>query len=538
MEALELETETWGGRAPWTASRQQKGIGAVTAFLLAFALGACGTEEGEIRTTSSATAQTERLDPEEVEAWADQVFTQMLEERRFSALAIAVSQDDEVVFQKGYGYADWADRTPVDPRNSQFRIGSLTKTFFGTAIAQLLERGLIDSLDDPVNRYLKRTQVENPFGGEISIWDMLTHQGGMGSAPVFVAESVERPVPPLPADYIAAHTPPVVREPGTVSIYCNPCSATLGFMVEDITGQTLQDYMRENIFEPLGMSRTELTNAPQAPNSDVVTQYAFVPDGPPIPLPYPAISPYLSYAGDMNSSAGDMAKWLVAHIMAGRGDGPGILEPETFDLLHRRKRGNNPEASGFGIQFFTYDYNGERVIEHYGSIRFRSMEIMMLDRGIGVFVTMGGGGEPPAGLADAFGNNGLESLPGPVKPELSHSGVRAIVLEHFLGPLLIPEHAPADPSPYVGVYHPLQANPDAEPSGPGRTVEASGDGGLVIGGLGTYRPSGPTSFTLEGRLPPEAGFGVANHYVFARGPDGRMWMFPHVNAGALVRAED
>lgn len=507
---------------------------------LAGALGACQNAEPEVAATTSG-IPAERLTPEAVEAWADQAFGRLLEEHRVSGLAVSVTHGDEVVFKKGYGYADWSTKTPVDPDVSQFRIGSLTKTFFATAIAQLLERGEIDSLDDPVNKYLTRFQVENPFGeDEITIWDMVTHQGGLasrGSRSVFTSVGEDRPQPPLSAEVLEANLPPVLREPGTLSQYCNACSAVMGFMVEDITGQTLEEYLQENVYGPLGMEHTMLVNSLGPPSPDVVTQYAFGPGGQPVALPYPSITPFISYAGDVNSTAGDMARFIRAHAMEGTGSGPALMEPATFQLMHARRRGNHPDASGFGIQFFTYDYNGEPVIEHYGSIRYRSLEIMMLDERVGVFVTMAGGGQAdPEQVAEA--DPSLEPVTGPVQPEASHSGVRALVLEHFLGPLPLEEGREVDVSRYTGVYHSIPTDAEAEPSGSGIRVEDSGDGGLIIDGLGVYRPSGPDAFTLDGRLPVEAGFRDSNRFVFAPGPTGAMRMFAHVNAGGFERAEE
>lgn len=495
-----------------------------------------GPQAGEgVAPAVASIAPEDRLNPAQVEEWADETFGQILAEHRVSGLAIAVTQGDEVILTKGYGYADWATQRPVDPETSQFRIGSLSKTFLSTAVAQLLERGQIESLDDPANKYLKRIQLESPFGKDITVWDLLTHRGGLGTFPTFLAEDT-RPVPPLPADYIAANTPDAVREPGTISIYCNPCSATLGFMVEDITGQTLEEVLRENIYEPLGMTHTTLTNAP-GPGPDVATQYAFVPDGPAVPLPYPAISPYISYAGDVNSTAGDMAKWLIAHIGEGGGAGSAIMSPESFQLMHTRQVGNHPDMSGFGMNFFTYDYNGEPVLEHYGSIRYRSMEFMMLDKKIGVFVTMAGGGEANADLL-AAAETIMPTTTGPVEPAVSHSGVRAVVLEHFLGPLPFQTNMDVDLGKYTGVYRSIPAAAAAEPGGRSIMVADSGDGGLVIGGLGVYRPSGPDTFTLDGTLPIEAGFRDSNMYVFAAGPDGTTRMFGHVNAGGLERGRE
>jgi CubicO group peptidase (beta-lactamase class C family) len=478
----------------------------------------------------SAPRQTRgKLDGAAVQQWADETFGRILAEHRISALAISVTQGDAVVFKKGYGYADWTTRTAVNPDTSQFRIASLSKTFIGTAIAQLYERGKIASLDDPVNKYLKRTQLKSLNGKQVTIWDMMTHQGGLGPSPVFVPNETEPlPVPPLPAEYITSKMPDVVREPGTLSIYCNPCTTTLGFMIEDISGQTLQDYLKENVFTPLGMTHTAVVTEHNPQSKDIVVQYAFGPGAAPVALPYPNITPFLAYAGAINSTAGDMAKYLIAHIQEGSGSGPKLMKPATFKLMHARHRGNEPNTSGFGMQFFAYDYNGERVLEHYGSLNFRSMEFLMLDRKIGVFVTFAGGG--PAGPnAQAAG--------GEVKPAMSHSGVRAVVLEHFLGKLPIRKDMKVDLAQYTGTYRSIPARASDTPGGRGVEVKDSGDGGLIIGDNGVYRPSGPNAFTLDGMLPLQSGFNVGNRYVFVRDKSGTMRMFAHINAGGFERAQ-
>jgi len=203
--------------------------------------------------------------------------------------------------------------------------------------------------------------------------------------------------------------------------------------------------------------------------------------------------------------------------------------------MHARHRGNEPNSSGFGMQFFTYDYNGEHVLEHYGSLNFRSMEFLMLDRKIGVFVTFAGGGLAGPNAPPAAGN--ATSVEGEVKPAMSHSGVRALVLEHFLGKLPIRKDMKVDVGRYTGVYRSIPARASGGPAG-GRGVEVkdSGDGGLVIGDLGVYRPSGPDTFTLEGTLPLQSGFGVSNRYVFVPDNTGTMRMFAHINAGGFERA--
>lgn len=90
---------------------------------------------------------------------------------------------------------------------------------------------------------------------------------------------------------------------------------------------------------------------------------------------------------------------------------------------------------------------------------------------------------------------------------------------------------------YTGVYRNIASNNNtASANTAPLTIEDSGDGGLVIGGLGVYRPSGPDTFTLDRTLPLESGFGVSNKYVFLADASGRVTkMFGHVNAGGYEK---
>jgi CubicO group peptidase (beta-lactamase class C family) len=482
--------------------------------------------------TASATsaAPRERLRRADVEEWADPLFGSWVRDHRVSALAIVVTQGDHVVFIKGYGYADWATKTPVNPQTSQFRIASLTKTFTATAVAQLLQLGKIASLNDPVNKYLKRIQLPKNAGQDITVWDLLTHRPGFADFPLNKGN-----VPtalPVPGSYINALMPGYDRPRDTLSIYSNFGVAMLGVMVEDITGETLPVYIQEHIFKPLGMANSVLTDARTA-GPNVVRQYAFRPNEAPIPLPYPVASPILDAAGDINSTAADMAKWIVAHIEEGHGPGPAILSPKYFHLMHRRHAGNDPRMSGFGMNFFVYNYNGEKILEHYGSLKFRSLELMLMKRKIGIFVTMGGGGEP--GPSDpSVATAGLLPISGPVEKAISHSGARAAILEHFLGKLPFRRDTEVNTAQYTGTYYNV-ASYGSDRTGNPVNVAASGDGGLVINGIGVYRFSGKDMFTLDGTLPLDTGFGFSTEYVFVKQVDGSMRMFGEVNAGGYER---
>ncbi len=473
--------------------------------------------------------------PKAIEEWSDAVFGKAVAEYRVSGLGIAVTQDDKVVFQKGYGYQDWATKTPVLPDKTQFRIASLTKTFVATAIVQLHERGKIASLDDPANKYLKRFQFAKNGGQDITLWDLLTHRAGFGT-PKDVKVDVQTLKMPVPADVLKAYMPDFARPRDSLSVYCNYCWGMLGVLIEDVSGKTLDAYLREEIFKPLGMSMTELQPGPKQ-NATTITQYAFVAGGPAVATPYPTSTPLTPGAGAIISTPSDMAKWLIANIQEGQGAGRAVLSPRFWKLMHTRHRGNHPETSGFGTAFFIYDYNGEKVMEHYGSLQHRSMEFMLMDRKMGIFVTMAGGGElGPRQRAVA-------TVPGAVKgtvsPEVSHSGVRALILDHFLGALPFKKDEKPDVSKFTGRYRDIPRTPSPTQPPAEIVIADSGDDGLIIGGRGVYRFSSENVFTLDRSLELEAGFGVSNRYVFAADARGHVTgMFGHVNAGGYERVQD
>ncbi|MCA0202179.1 MAG: beta-lactamase family protein [Proteobacteria bacterium] len=476
-----------------------------------------------------------KLRPAAIEKWADDVFGQVVKDHRVSGLGFTVIQGDKVLFMKGYGYQDVASRKPFDPTTTQTRIASTTKQFIGVSVAQLLERGKIASLNDPVNKYLKRFQLPKNNGEDVLIWDLLTHRGGFAGNGKNLDIAPETTKTPLSADIVKSVMPDFWRKRDSVSVYCNICSGVLGFMIEDITGQGLPDYLRDNIYKPLGMTNTELAIGDQPP-PNMAVQYAFVENGVAVPLPYPTLSPHLAAAGSNISTTADMSKWLIANIMEGNGTGKALLNQKTWDLVHTQYRQSIPGASGFGMHFFTYDYNGERLMEQYGSLQHYSMFFLMPDSDVGIFMTLVGGGAP---RPDAEIPKAGVKVEGKVLPQMSHAGMRDLVLSHFLGTLPYDKNAKVDLARYTGLYNDIPRQPQTT-SGqvrPPMEVKDSGDGGLIIDGRGTFRPSGPNTFTLDHPLELDAGFGAANRYIFKVDASGKASeIYQHVNAGRFERA--
>jgi CubicO group peptidase (beta-lactamase class C family) len=167
--------------------------------------------------------------------------------------AVLVAKDGEVLFKKGYGMANIELGVPNTPE-MKFQIGSITKQFTSMAILQLEEKGLL-SLDDPITRHLP--DYPKATGDSISIHNLLSHTSGIPNYTnmpgvmenVALATSVE--------DLMGIFKDePLDFEPGEKYQYSNSNYIILGAIIEKISGKAYEDYIQENIFQPLGMTNS------------------------------------------------------------------------------------------------------------------------------------------------------------------------------------------------------------------------------------------------------------------------------------------
>jgi CubicO group peptidase (beta-lactamase class C family) len=183
-------------------------------------------------------------------------------------LAVGVVRNGSLEFFSGHGMADIASSTPI-AEDTVFRIGSITKTFTAVAVMQLWEQGRID-LDAPASDYLRAYRLIPAKASfrPATVRHLLTHTAGIGEVlhpagllgPLF-GETVKagRPVPSLSTYYRRGLR--IQAEPGTRFRYTGHAFATLGQIVEDVSGQPLDRYLREHIFAPLGMTDTSLVRS-------------------------------------------------------------------------------------------------------------------------------------------------------------------------------------------------------------------------------------------------------------------------------------
>ena len=452
-----------------------------------------------IANTSHAQA-VKRLDRAEVEAWADAYYGQAVAEKRNGAITVSVVQDGKVLFQKAYGYQDYSNNIPADAATSGFSVGSITKTFVATAIAQLVDRGMIDSLDDPANKYLTRIQLPGKRGAKITLSHLLNHRAGFANVSygfLTTTDRINNIKIPLTSEEIMRFMPIIAMEPGGRANYSNWSFSLLGFIVEDITGERLDNYLKKNIFDPLGMSHTSLMYGSHPENWS--RQHLFTKSGAAVAAPRSIAHPWIGPAGTMVSTAADIARYMNAHIYQGRDGGYPLLSEKMFQLLHQESYRNGPPlmSIGFAHTFWTEKIDGKNTIEHGGGTPgFQSMMLMIPEYRIGFFASAMQSGLVPW---EEYSEEELASNNVAVKEPMTGFELRKSFVERFFPQqITYPSGPKSDLKKLVGDYYTAMRtfttvedlvdgfNPAAV-----FTVSLGKNAGeILLGGRGPYREIG------------------------------------------------
>jgi CubicO group peptidase (beta-lactamase class C family) len=319
---------------------------------------------------------------------------QILNRRPAVGFAVGVVRSGGLEFFHGHGLADIASNSPVT-EDTVFRIASITKTFTAIAVLQLWERGLVD-LDAPANRYLRSFQLlpKNARFGPTTLRQLLTHTSGISemvrasrSLKYVFGESfgLEERLPP-PGEYYRGRLR-VEWEPGTRFVYTDHNFATLGQIVEDVTGISLDHYMREHIFEPLGMTSTDL-NRSDFVESHLATGYNLGSSG---PQPVTDRQWVTFAASSIYSSPRDMGRYVAAVLGAGANQHGSILKPATMAMMFAPHYQPDPRVPGMGLAFSRVNLGGHRAVEHEGILPgFNSQIFIAPDDGVGVIAFTNG----------------------------------------------------------------------------------------------------------------------------------------------------
>ena len=312
-------------------------------------------------------------------------------------LSVGIVKDGKVVVAKGYGVRKLGESAAVD-ENTLFGIGSNTKAFTSAALATLVDEGKL-SWDDPVYQRLPGFQMYDPYvSHEMTIRDLLTHRSGMGLGEgdllfwphtTFTrADIIYRLRFMKPASSFRSHY-----------AYDNLLYMTAGQIIPAVTGKSWDDYVRERIFAPLGMTTTNLSTMAFKPGDDYAWPHSKV-DGKLQVVQFQDLD-NAGPAGAINSSAAEMTKWLLLQLNHGKfpnSDARLFSERQSRDMWTPQTILPTAEASGplaglksnfaaYGLGWFMRDYHGRKLIGHTGGVLgFVSRVMLVPEENLGVVI--------------------------------------------------------------------------------------------------------------------------------------------------------
>jgi len=194
--------------------------------------------------------QTSSPKPTDLEAKVDAYVRPYLEIKGFSG-AILIARKGRVLLRKGYGMANYELDAPNTPE-TKFHLASISKSFTAAAILILEERGLLN-VSDPLSKYIP----DYPEGDKITIHHLLIHTSGIPNVNDFPDYNAKSKFPQTPASIIEMFkNRPLTMKPGERYSYSNSNYNVLAFIIEKVSGKSYGDFLKENIFDPLGMKDT------------------------------------------------------------------------------------------------------------------------------------------------------------------------------------------------------------------------------------------------------------------------------------------
>ena len=356
-----------------------RGIRKVAPFLF-LAASACTASSRELQSQSSrVTTGTAPINVRELEQLVDSVIGLGMTAEHIPGAAFVLVRDGRIVLSKGYGFADREANRRVLPDSTVWPFASITKVITATAVAQLAERGKLD-LNANVNRYLRALQVPATYAQPVTTAQLLTHTAGFDELRGRLTSSASE-IRPL-GEFLRGKLIRV-HPPRTMTSYSSFGMALAGLVLEDVSGLSFDEYLKRNIFEPLGMRSARIMSRPGT-EKGLAAGYEYG-DSVVRRVPYEWYhsAPSSSFA----ATATDMAAFMIAQLEGGELNGTRIMGKHAMRDMQTQHVTMHPLIPGWGYGWQIRDNNGQRVLEHGGDIGgFSSLVTLLPDARTGFLV--------------------------------------------------------------------------------------------------------------------------------------------------------
>ncbi|HEY9425731.1 MAG TPA: serine hydrolase [Gemmatimonadaceae bacterium] len=364
----------------------------------------------------------------------DSYVTRVMKEFQVPGLSVAIVKDGKVVVAKGYGVRELGKPGKVDA-HTRFGIASNTKIFTATALALLVEDGKLE-WDAPVIRYLPAFAMYDPYvTREITVRDLLVHRSGLGLG---AGDLMWWPSSDYSRDEIVQRLRYIKPATSFRSAYAydNVLYSVAGEVIQAVSGQSWEDFVSSRILSKIGMRGSNVYASRATKGDNDAIPHAEI-EGTVRPIT-PFANDNVDPAGGINSSAADMARWLIVQLDSGRvADGSRLFSPRSTRQLWAmvtpipigdpapELAALRPQFNGYALGLGVRDYRGRKILTHTGGLPgYVSQVTMIPSLRLGVVV-----------LTNQESGSAFQSI-------TYH------VLDHYLG---------VPPTDYVSIYSKLDA---------------------------------------------------------------------------------
>jgi CubicO group peptidase (beta-lactamase class C family)/D-alanyl-D-alanine dipeptidase len=281
-----------------------------------------------------------------------------LKEKGIPSIAVALVDDQQIVWAQGFGFADLDHHQEATAR-TVYRVGSVSKLFTDIGIMQLVEQGKLN-LDAPVSDYIPDFHPNNPFGKPITLRELMSHRSGLVREPP-VGHAFDSHPPGLAEVVHSLNQTSLVYPPGAHSKYSNAGVTVVGYVLQERAGQPFAPYLKNAVLEPMGLETSGFEPTPDLTGS-LAKSEIWTYDGRFFPAPTFEIG--IFPAASLYSTVTDLARFEGVLFAGGRGPHGSVVSAASLHEMWTPQFW--PGQYGIGFELRTLD--GHWLVGHDGAI--------------------------------------------------------------------------------------------------------------------------------------------------------------------------